>query len=175
MTIILSFPEPTRLIRAAFADLDIARSGDEAATADLGPLSDLPRPWDPPTCPPTLRQELWLWLDTVASWINRGYCWQADQCIPGCWPVHPHIAHELVVVAALRFEAGRALSANGLEEWHQYTLPGFLDRMSNRLGGNGCPPGKHQECPAAGRHRNFESTECLARRVEAFSSDTRSH
>jgi hypothetical protein len=166
------FPQPTKLIRTAFVQLQVARSGDEDEVADLGPLSDLPRPWDPPSCPPSLRHELWLWLDTVAGWINHDYSWQADNCIPGCWPAHPHIAHELAVVAALRLEAGHALSAGALEEWHHYALPGFLDRMTNRLGGSGCPPGKHHDWPAAGRHRDYESVAGLNRRLKVFSSDT---
>jgi hypothetical protein len=169
--IIDEFPLPTRLVRIAFTQLQTARSGNEEAIADLGHLADLPRPWDPPSCPPSLRHELWLWLDTVAAWINHEFSWQADHCIPGCWPAHPHIAHELAVVAALRLEAGHALSPDALEEWHHYTLPGFLERMTSRLGGNGCPPGNHRDWPAAGRHRDFQSVAALSRRLKVLSSD----
>ena len=57
------FPHPTPLLGHAFADLQIARTGDEHARTALGPLSGLARPWDPPSCPPLLRAELWAWLD----------------------------------------------------------------------------------------------------------------
>ncbi len=174
MRIVDGFPQPTRLVSTAFTQLRVARSGDEYAMADLGPFGDLPRPWDPPTCPPSLRHELWVWLDAVAGWINHDYSWQADNCIPGCWPAHPHIVHELAVLAALRFEAAHALSPDSLEEWHHYALPGFINRMTDRLGGNGCPPAKHHDWPAAGRHRDYESVPELNRRLEVFSSDTRS-
>jgi hypothetical protein len=170
------FPEPTRLVRAAFAELQtalqIVRSDDEAAKKTLPPLSELSRPWDPPSCPPVLRRDLWRWLDQVAGWINHEYSWQADRMIPTCWPAHPHIVHELAVVASLRASAGHALTADAMEDWHRYVLPGFIERMTSRLGGSPCPPGSHKGWPGASRFTEYESAGAVTKRTSAFDSDT---
>jgi hypothetical protein len=168
------FPVPDRLVRHAFAQLRVAKSGTHAERAsELGDVrpADLPRPWDPPSCPATLRSRVWVWLDRVAGWINHEYSWQFDRMIPSCWPAHPHIAHELAVVACLRYDAGCALSPDALEDWHRYALPGFLDRMAARLGSNGCPPGKHNDWPGRSRHQDFESAAADQRRWDAFAAD----
>jgi len=168
------FPEPPRLVSAAFAELQLARSDDpkdKAAKAALQPLSALSRPWDPPSCPPALRQELWPWLDQVAGWINHEYSWQADRVIPACWPAHPHIVHELAVVASLRASAGHALTADPMEDWHRYVLPGFLDRLTARLGGTPCPPGEHKKWPGASRYADYEGAKAVEKRTGAFDAD----
>jgi hypothetical protein len=168
------FPEPDRLIRHAFGQLRVAKSGtEEEKTAQLGDVNpaDLPRPWDPPSCPPALRKHVWVWLDRVAAWINREYTWQVDRLIPSCWPAHPHIAHELGVVAAQRYDAGFAYSPDSLEDWHRYALPGFLDRTATRLGPNACPPGQHRDWPGIGRFKEFESPAALERRGSSFDAD----
>ena len=125
----------------------------------------LPRPWDPPTCPPTLLGELWVWLDEVVAWLNREYSWQPETMIPACWPAHPHIAHELAVLACLRYDAGRTYSPDTLEQWHRQVLPGFLTRMQTRLGANMCPPGKHADWPGGARHAGFSTTPAQTRRT----------
>jgi hypothetical protein len=170
--ITVEFPAPTKLVSAAFAELQLARSDDPAdkvAKPAQAPLSELCRPWDPPTCPPTLRRDLWRWLDQVAGWINHQYGWQADRIIPSCWPAHPHIVHELAVVASLRAAAGHTLTADAMEDWHRYTLPGFLDRMTTRLGGTPCPPGAHKPWPGASRHADYEKA--ADKRAAAFDND----
>ena len=78
-------------VRAA-ADRPFGRRGSQEARSAA--LSELARPWDPASCPPLLRKELWVWLDRVAGWFNHEYTWQADRVIPSCWPAHPHIVHE---------------------------------------------------------------------------------
>jgi hypothetical protein len=114
---------------------------------------------------------VWAWLDLVAAWINHEYLWVYDQFIPTCWPAHPHIAHELAVVASLRYDAGFARSADALEDWHRYTLPGFLDRTATRLGTSPCQPGKHNDWPAATRFKDFGSTVSVQRRRQSISHD----
>ena len=94
--------------------------------------------------------------------------------IPSCWPAHPHIAHELAVVASLRYDAGFDPSPNNLEEWHRHALPAFMDRMAARLGSNGCPPGKHNDWPGASRHKDYQSPVAVQRRREAFEADNTS-
>ena len=171
-----AFPEPDRLVRHAFGQLRVARSGDEnEKRQQLGGMNpaDLPRPWDPPTCSPALRKHVWVWLDRVAAWINHEYAWVYDRFIPTCWPAHPHVAHELAVVASLRYDAESALAADTLEDWHRYTLPGFLDRMATRLGTSPCQPGKHNDWPAATRFKDFEAAGSVERRGQAITNDQR--
>lgn len=165
------FPLPTKVLASAFADLQIARSDDERAKKALGSLSALARPWDPPTCPASLRAELWTWLDRVVGWINHEYTWQPDRVIPSCWPAHKHIVHELAVLACLRLAAGHAFTADAMEDWHRYALPGFFDRMINRLGGAPCQPGSHRSWPVSGRFVEYESTDAVNRRHTAFARD----
>jgi hypothetical protein len=88
--------------------------------------ANLPRPSDPPSCPAALRKHLWVWLDRVAAWINHECQRRPDTVIPSCWPAHPHIAHELAVIASLRHNARLAFQPDPVEEWHRYALPGFL-------------------------------------------------
>ena len=114
---------------------------------------------------------MWAWLDQVADWVNHEYVWQPDRFIPSCWPAHPHIAHELAVIADLRRTAGYAFSGDALEEWHRYALPAFLDRVSSRMG-TCCGPAKHDDWPAAGRHREFRSERAIGNRSELFNRDT---
>lgn len=172
------FPEPDHVILYAFTDLQVARVGtdDEKADrfGDANPTA-LPRPWDPPSCPPTLRAHVWIWLDRVAAWINHDYSWRLERTIPACWPAHPHIASELAVIASLRHDAGRALTPEPLEDWHRYALPSFLDRMDSRLGPTGCPPGKHHDWPGQARYKDFQSPASIARRLDAFTADTNRH
>ena len=164
------FPPPGPLVRHAYGELDLARSGTDAQKRALGTLSALPRPWDPPSCPPALRTQVWVWLDQVADWINHEYIWAPEGFIPSCWPAHPHIAHELAVIADLRRTAGCALRADALEDWHRYALPAFLDRVTSRIG-TCCGPAKHDDWPAAGRHREFRSERATGNRNDLFSRD----
>jgi hypothetical protein len=165
------FPHPTPLLEHAFADLQIARTGDDQARTGLGPLSGLARPWDPPSCPPLLRAELWAWLDRVVGWLNHDYSWQAERVIPACWPAHPHLVHELAVLACLRLSAGHALTAEAMEDWHRYALPGFYDRMHTRLGGSPCQPGSHKPWPGAGRATDYASADAVTKRSAVFEAD----
>ena len=170
VSITSEFPPPGPLVRHAYSELDLARSGTDDQKRALGKLSALPRPWDPPSCPPALRTQIWAWLDQVADWINHEYSWQPDRFIPSCWPAHPHIAHELAVIADLRRTAGYAFSGDALEEWHRYALPAFLDRVSSRMG-TCCGPAKHDDWPAAGRHREFRSARAADQRNDLFNQD----
>jgi hypothetical protein len=165
------FPEPPPLVRYALGQLQVARYGTDVEQAHLGNPAYLPRPWDPPSCPPVLRHELWPWLDDVARWINHEYSWSPQHTIPGCWPAHPSVAHELAALACLRRTAGTSLAPDLLEDWHRYALPAFLDRMVGRLG-NGCQPGRHTEWPGAVRYGEYVADAEADRRAQAFSADT---
>ncbi|WP_297776612.1 hypothetical protein [Mycobacterium sp.] len=147
-----SFPQPSPLLIGLLDDLRLAAERPPETREELRWLADLPRPWDPPTCPATLQQQLWRWLDDVAAWINEEHTWRVDRLIPICWIQHPHIAHEIATLACQRHNATYAVTPDALEDWHRYALPAFLDRITQRIGATGCPPDKHQSCPGAARH-----------------------
>ena len=165
------FPAPPSQVRQALISLAIVRSGDTDAIAELGDIHDLPRPWDPASCPPPIRQQLWLWCDDVVAWINHQYSWRTASLIPGCWPRHPHIAHELPVLACLR-DSAESTGPELLEEWHRHTLPLFTDRLTARLGESTCRVGKHQDWPAAARYHAANDPQAVTERQNLFHTDT---
>ena len=170
--LVLAFPMPGPLLGAAYRDLYLAAEGSDNQKATIGDPGLLPKPWDPPTCRnPHLRAELWEWLDQVALWLNHDYVWDPDGMIPPCWPQHPHLVHELAVLADQRRRAGIALDSSGLEEWHRYTLPGFLDRMRARLKAH-CDQ-DHQPWPARGRYARHTDQRQDQRRQDAYNDDVR--
>ena len=150
---ISAFPRAGRRVEHAYAELDLAAGGGtQQQRSALGDPRLLARPWDPATCvDPPLRGEIWQWLEQVVTWLNQEYVWDADAMIPSCWPRHPHLVHELAVIADLRRRAGLALTADALEEWHRYALPAFTDRMRQRLRKH-CLDGGHQAWPGLGRY-----------------------
>ena len=163
------FPKPPPEVRRALEQLRVAEDAD----LELTGLPLLDRPWDPATCSPAVRQQLWPWLDDVAAWLNHTYAWQTSHAIPSCWPTHPHLVQELAVLACLRFTAATALVPHGLEEWHRYALPTFHARMSERLG-TGCPPGRHTDWPARSRAADYDSPKATEARRALFDRDLRS-
>ena len=84
MVIVSRFPNPPATIRQALIVMQVIRSGDREAIAELGDITDPPRPWDPAICPHELRQQLWRWCDSVVTWINEEYSWRPGNLIPGC-------------------------------------------------------------------------------------------
>ena len=154
-----AFPAPSPVIGAALDELRLAAVSPPESENELRRLAVLPRPWDPPTCPTELRRLVYTWLDDVVAWVNEDHTWRVDRVIPICWMQHPHIVHELATVASLRWEAEYAVSAAVLEEWHRYTLPMFLERIAQRIGATGCPPGKHQPDPGNARHALYRGPE----------------
>jgi hypothetical protein len=169
--LIQEFPTPGRLVSSALNDLHVARTGDEKARKRLGAVHALARPWDPPSCPPLLRQELWQWLDSVAGWLNHEYSWGAERVIPACWPAHPHIVHELAALACLRLAVGHALTVDPLEDWHRYAVPTFYDRMTARLGAQPCTPGSHKPWPGKTRYADYQSADAVAKRDHSYVND----
>ena len=147
-----AFPAPPPLIIGKLDDLRLAAERPPETREELRWLAELPRPWDPPTCPPALQEQMWRWLDEVVAWINEEHTWRVEWLIPMCWREHPHIVHEVATVACLRFNASYTVTPDALEDWHKHTLPMFLDRIAQRIGATGCPPGKHQPSPGAARH-----------------------
>ena len=169
--LVRAFPTPGPLLGTAYRDLYLAAEGSDNQKATIGDPSLLPKPWDPPTCRhPQLRAELWAWLDQVVLWISHEYVWDPDGMIPPCWPQHPHLVHELAVLADQRRRAGLALDSNALEEWHRYTLPSFLDRMRDRLKAH-CD--QDQPWPARARSARHGDQQQSQRRQDAYNDDVR--
>ncbi len=73
------------------------------------------------------------------------------------------------MVADQRRRAGHAPTSDNLENWHRYVLPGFIDRMRQRLK-QSCDD-EHQPWPARGRYTRHTSEDATAQRVRAFESD----
>jgi hypothetical protein len=170
--IIDAFPPPPRLVAEALGILRTLRSGNRAAIAALTVTGEVARPWEPARCDPDLREQIWWWCDDVACWLNEQYAWRPAQMIPACWPAHPHIAHELPVLACLRADAEEAIAADALESWHRDALPQFLDRLTERLGESSCRTGAHTDWPAAARHHAYTSEQAVADRQQRIDSDT---
>ncbi len=165
------FPRPGRLVDHAYRELSISVNGTPEQIKALGDLRRLPRPWDPPTCThPDLRLEVWVWLDDVVTWLNHDHIWDTDGFIPSCWPEHPHLVHDLAVLADQRRRAGMAHTSDALEDWHRYALPAFLDRMRDRLKSH-CENG-HQPWPSASRHARHTSDPHRRKRATVYTSDT---
>jgi hypothetical protein len=171
-TVVLEpIPAPPILVTDALVALEIARSGDRQAIAELGDLNRLPRPWDPASCSARLRHQIWLWCDDVAAWLNRSYAWRPADLIPQCWLQHPHIAAELPVLACQRFLAAESVGLELLEDWHRQTLPMFTDRLIARLGESGCRTGRHIEWPAAARYDAGHTAVAIAARQAQLFDD----
>ena len=169
--IALPFPKPPAPVRTALAHLRIARSADAAARATLGNLDKLPRPWEPAACPPEIRHHIWLWCDDIVAWINHEYLWRSTQLIPGCWPRHPQLAHEIPLLGCLRVQASEALRPDPLDDWHRNTLPMFIEQFTALLGESGCRTGRHQDWPAASRFQTAHTGDAVAERQELFARD----
>jgi hypothetical protein len=132
--LVRAFPVPGKLVALAYRELDRVATGSPEQIRALGDARLLPRPWEPATCHTAqLRQQLWLWLDAVVDWLVTEYVWDATDTIPACWPQHPHLVHEIAVLADQRRRAGHAFTSDALEEWHRYSLPAFTARMKSRL------------------------------------------
>lgn len=167
---VLPFPTPGARIKLAYHELNIAINGTDEQKEQLGPLSELPRPWDPETCQePDLRHEVWTWLEDVVTWLNHEYAWDVTPLIPSCWPQHPHIVHEVAVVADQRRRAMFGVTSDPLEEWHRYCLPTFIDRMRGRLKDH-CAD-DHKSWPARGRYTRHISEEAFEARENAYAAD----
>ena len=170
---ITPFPRAGRRVEHAYRELAIAETGDAEQRRALGDLRLLPRPWDPATCVDRqLRAELWQWLEQVASWFNHEYVWDPGTAIPACWPQHPHLVHELAVLADLRRRAGLAFTADGLEEWHRYAVPAFTDRLRTRMQAL-CTDRGHEPWPAAGRYARHTGDSASQERTTVFAADVR--
>lgn len=168
--LVQAFPVPGLLVRLAYRDLHIAVNGTEEQKKQVGNPALLPRPWEPASClEGELRQQVWQWLEAVVVWLNRDYAWDVAAMIPTCWPAHPHLVHEIAVVADQRRRAGLAMNSDALEEWHRYCLPAFGERMRNRLKAH-CDD-DHVSWPGRSRHSQHTSAEDAGGRDALYAAD----
>ena len=168
-----AFPRAGRRVEHAYHELGLAESGTPDERRALGDPRLLARPWDPASCvDPRLRSELWRWLDDVVRWFNREYVWDPAGLIPACWPRHPHLVHEVALLADLRRRAGLALAGDALEEWHRYAVPAFVERMRTRMQSH-CAEKGHEPWPAQGRHTRHLADDAAQDRISAFDADVR--
>ena len=164
------FPTPGRQVQLAYRDLNLATNGNDDQKQQIGNPALLPRPWEPAACrDPNLRAQIWQWLENVVVWLNRDYTWDVAAMIPACWPSHPHLVHEIAVVADQRRRAGLALTSDAMEEWHRYCLPAFTDRLRARLKAH-CED-DHAAWPGRSRHSQHLSQRDLDRRENSFAGD----
>lgn len=164
------FPTPGPEIQLAYRELNLAMNGTPEQQEMIGDPARLPRPWEPATCIHSgLRLQLWDWLDEVVIWLNRGYSWDATGAVPTCWPLHPHLVHEIAVVADQRRRAGLAVTSDALEEWHRYCLPPFIDRMRVRIK-TACDD-EHQAWPGRARHEEHIGEVRTTARRHQFAAD----
>ena len=170
-TLVEPFPSPGRRVEHAYRELDVALYGSDEEKKALGNPRLLARPWDPPTCvDPQLRADLWHWLDRVVIWLNHEYVWDVTGMIPGCWPRHPHLVHEIAVLTDLRRRAGLALTGDAMEEWHRYAVPAFTERTRQRMKAH-CEDKEHQPWPAHGRHARYRAEDAATERARIFTGD----
>jgi hypothetical protein len=158
------FPTPPGVVVGLLDELRIVAAATNETEHEARRVALLPRPWDPPSCPPEVRRNVYAWLDQVVGWINEEHTWRTDRVIPICWDLHPHIVHELATVACLRWEATFSRTPGALEEWHRFTLPAFLGRVGDRIGETGCPPGRHQPSPGIARNAIYRDGDEPTRR-----------
>ena len=166
------FPMPTaEVILKAYWDLFLSEHGTDDQQDEIADASQLPRPWDIATCQSEdLRAAVWEWYDAVVTWFNTEYVWDPNEgVIPPCWPMHPHLVHDIGVLADQRRRAGLATIGNALEEWHRYAVPAFLDRLRGRLKQH-CD-GHHQPNPARSRQSRHVSLESVRAREKAIEQD----
>lgn len=164
------FPRPGQPLQTLFDQLqDLADETSFGVRVDTD-TSAKPRPWDPATVTATEeRMQLWTWLTQVVDWLNAEYAWDVDNLIPACWPQHPHLVHEIAVLADQRRIAGVAYTSEPLAVWHQVTLPGFWDRMHEQVRSH-CEE-RHSNWPARARHQRQTSIEAWQVRNDILLSD----
>lgn len=170
--LILPFPPPDSVeLKKAYRNLYLSANGTEADKKRIGNPAKLPRPWDPASCTnPALRREVWAWLEKFVVWFNHEYVWDHNAgMIPACWPQHPHLVHEIAVLADQRRRAGLDPTSSALEEWHRFGIPGFLERLKTRIK-NSCDE-HHAAWPAQARYSRHTGPTAVAARRTPFDGD----
>lgn len=153
---ILPFPIPGPQLRRLYRHHWTAENGTDQEREKLNKRNVAARPWDPATLGTSaLRLEMWRWLEEVVKWFNHEYAWDTSQAIPACWPEHPHLIHEIAVMADDRYRAGQAHDGAPLENWHRVCVPWFRSRMKESIQAH-CEE-RHQTWPSRARYARYVS------------------
>lgn len=169
MVITRGMPQPPESVARAYNLVgELAAKGAKGAAE----LKVAARPWIPADCEdPMLRRAIWGWCEKVAGWLNEEYVWLPGAYVPACWPRHPHIAHELPVLAFSLWAAQDAESLEPLAVWQRDTFPRFCERMAARLGSGHCRDGRHDTCPGLPRQAAYHEPEAATGRRAAIDAD----
>ena len=107
------------------------------------------RPWD--LVPDNVADDdAAVWLQKFVAFYNNRYAWTPTQRIPSCWAEHGALIEELNTLMWSRWTAfsSTQASAEGAQNWHTYSLPNFLARLTSWMGGEGpaadCRAGSHK-------------------------------
>lgn len=153
---ILPFPLPGPQLRQLYRHHWTAENGSDQEREAARKRGTESRPWDPATLgSSSLRVEMWRWLEEVVRWFNHEYAWDTSQAIPACWPEHPHLIHEIALMADDRYRAGQAHDGGPLENWHRVCVPWFRSRMRESIQSH-CEE-RHQAWPARARYARHVS------------------
>ena len=159
------FPEPPGVIARLLDELRLAAAATDETEHESRRVAMLSRPWDPPSCPPEIRRNVYVWLDDVVAWINEDHTWRTDRVVPICWDLHPHIVHELATVACLRWEATFARTPEPL--WRSGTgsrCPRSSGASSTGSARPAVRPGGTKPNPGGGRNAIYREGDEPARR-----------
>lgn len=168
--LVLPFPTPGPLLRKLHRHWWVIANGTDQEREKAPRHANAGRPWDPATLgTASERLELWRWLEQFVGWFNHEYGWDTGQTIPECWPEHPHLVHEIAVLADARRRAGMSADSGPLEEWHRVCVPWFLQRMRDSVKSY-CEE-RHQAWPARARYHRYVSQEGFGRRYARVLDD----
>jgi hypothetical protein len=73
-------------------------------------------------------------------------------------------------LACSRYYTSFAVTPAALEDWRRYGLPGFFERLRDRLG-DGCQPSKHQTRPRNERDESHASKPVRRGRNQRYRDD----
>jgi hypothetical protein len=62
-------------------------------------------------------------VGAVVTWLNHEYVGDDADVVPPCWPQHPHLMHEIAVLADQAPPRSQALTSDALEEWPDLGTP----------------------------------------------------
>jgi hypothetical protein len=91
---------------------------------------------------------------------------------PAVLAQHPHIAHELPVLAVLRLAAESSTGPNYSRNGTGTPCPASWAGMHTRLGESSCRTGKHVDWPARSRHLSYHAEDAVDDRQTLFCAGT---
>lgn len=124
--------------------------GPHPTAPDIAPLREgEPPPWDWTSIDDAQRAELTVKAAQFVDYFNARYAWTSEHTIPPCWADHGALIEEITTLMWSRWLAFTSpdATAQAAQNWHTYTLPGFLGRLAYWVGSQSlpdCQAGNHQ-------------------------------